>query len=110
MDYLKYFKNGKYQKFKNDCWTLLQDIYIDEHGIILPDIPIFEDEESFVRSNIKHKIVDKPKKGVAVHVSVGSIEHIGYAINEKEYIHKTINQGVKISPIPRYATFYEVIV
>ncbi len=109
MDYLKYFKNDKYQKFKNDCWTLIQDIYKDEHGIVLPDIPIFEDEESFVRGNIKHKPVDKPRKGVAVHVSTGKFEHIGYAINDKEYMHKTINQGVKISPIPHNAMLYEVI-
>lgn len=109
MDYLKYFKNDRYQKSKNDCWTLLQDIYRDEEGIELPDIPIFEDEKSFVRGNIKHKKVDKAHKGVAVHVSTPKYEHIGYALNDKEYIHKTINQGVKISPIPKNADLYEVI-
>ena len=82
----------------------------DEHGIELPDIPILEDEESFVRENIKHKKIEKPQKGVVVHVSAGELEHIGYALNEKEYIHKTINQGVKVSPIPKGAEFYEVIV
>lgn len=109
MNYLKYFKNDKYSKNNNDCWTLIQDIYKDEHGIILPDIPILEDEESFVRGNIKHKKVEKAHKGVAVHVSTPKYEHIGYALNEKEYIHKTINQGVKISPIPKNADLYEVI-
>ena len=62
MDYLKYFKNDRYQKSKNDCWTLLQDIFKDEHGIELPDIPILEDEESFVRENIKHRKIEKPQK------------------------------------------------
>lgn len=110
MNYLKYFKNDKYLKNNNDCWTLIQDIYKDEHGIILPDIPILEDEESFVRGNIKHKKVEKAHKGVAVHVSTLKYEHIGYALNDKVYIHKTINQGVKISPIPKNAELYEVIV
>lgn len=109
MNYLKYFQNDKYIKSKNDCWTLLQEIYKDEHGIILPDIPIFEDEDSFVRSNVKHREVEKAFKGVAVHVKAHGIEHIGYALNEKEYIHKTINQGVKVSPIPKHAKLYEVL-
>lgn len=109
MNYLKYFKNDKWQKSKNDCWTLLQDIFKDEHGKKLPDIPIFEDEESFVRGNIKHKKVDKARKGIVVHVSTSKYEHIGYALNDKEYIHKTINQGVKITPIPKNAELYEIL-
>lgn len=109
MNYLKYFKNDKWQKSKNDCWTLLQDIFKDEHGKKLPDIPIFEDEESFVRGNIKHKKVDKACKGIVVHVSTSKYEHIGYALNDKEYIHKTINQGVKITPIPKNAELYEIL-
>ncbi len=109
MNYLKYFQNDKYIKSRNDCWTLLQEIYKDEHGIILPDIPIFEDEDSFVRGNVKHREVEKAYKGVAVHVKTKDIEHIGYALNEKEYIHKTINGGVKVSPIPKNAKLYEVL-
>ena len=109
MNYLKYFKNDKWQKSKNYCWTLLQDIFKDEHGKKLPDIPIFEDEESFVRGNIKHKKVDKARKGIVVHVSTSKYEHIGYALNDKEYIHKTINQGVKITPIPKNAELYEIL-
>lgn len=109
MNYLKYFQNDRYEKSKNDCWTLLQDIFKDEHGKKLPDIPIFEDEESFVRGNIKHKKVDKARKGIVVHVSTSKYEHIGYALNDKEYIHKTINQGVKITPIPKNAELYEIL-
>ena len=90
MDYLKYFKNGKYQKFKNDCWTLLQDIYKDEHGIILPDIPIFEDEESFVRSNIKHKIVDKPKKGVRLVCFSVKLQCFGVVYKTKRLLKRTV--------------------
>lgn len=108
MNYLKYFSDYKYIKNKNDCWSLIQDIYKDEHGIILPEIPVFADENSFVRSNVKHRKVETPKRGIAVHVSTKSFEHIGYAINEKQYIHKTANQGVKISAIPEKAVFYEV--
>lgn len=97
------------QKKKNDCWKLVQDIYRDEHNINLPDIPIIECAESFLTANIKHKIVDKPSKGVIVHCSRGKLEHTGYAINEKQYIHKTINNGVIVSNIPKDAVFYEII-
>lgn len=110
MNYLKYYQDqGEYIKAKNDCWTFVQKIFKEEQNIDLPDIPIFEDEDSFVRSNVKHVEVDKAEEGVAVHVKAHFIEHIGYALNENQYIHKTINHGVQISKIPHNARFYKVL-
>ena len=55
MNYLKYFQNDRYKKGENDCWTLVQDIFSDEKGIMLPDCPIMTDYspfESKLKSNL----------------------------------------------------------
>lgn len=109
MNYLKYFQNDTYNRENQNCWHLFQQIYEDEHKIKLPDIPIFHDEASFLIANIKHREVDKAFKGVAVHVKAKDIEHIGYALNEKEYIHKSSKFGVKVSRIPKNAKLYEIL-
>ena len=113
MNYLKYFKNNKYIKGQNDCWTLVQDIYKDEHNIQLPDCPIFDSPDLWAdylktKSNVPYRIVEKPFNGCLIHFEHLGIEHIGYALNEKEYIHKTFND-VKISKIPNKAIIYEVL-
>lgn len=113
MNYIKYFKNNKYDKGLNDCWTLVQDIYKDEYNIDLPDCPIFDSPDKWAdflrtQSNVPYKLVNKPFKGVLVHVKFAGFEHIGYALNNREYIHKTF-EGVKISKIPSKALFYEVL-
>lgn len=111
MDYIKYFQNGKYHKGTNDCWTLVQDIFRDEKGVELPQCPIMTDYtpfESKLKSNFKYKVLDKPKEGCLIHFRSGKIEHIGYALNEKQYIHKTFSR-VEVSNIPEKAKVYEVI-
>lgn len=111
MDYLKYFKNIKYVKGENDCWTFIQDIFKEEHNIILPDNPICLSDsgcKSYLKENIKFKIVSNAKKGFLAHVSYKNIEHIGYCVDSKNYIHKSY-QGVLCSLIPKYCIFYEVI-
>lgn len=111
MDYLKYFQNDKYQKGINDCWTLVQDIYLDEKGVKLPDCPIMTDYspfESKLKENFKYNVLDKPKEGCLIHFRSGKIEHIGYALNDSKYIHKTFSR-VEVSDIPKNAKIYEVI-
>lgn len=111
MNYLKYFQNNKYQKGINDCWTLVQDIVFDEKGIKLPDCPIMTDYtqfESKLKSNFKYKLIGKAKEGCLVHFRSGKIEHIGYALNEKQYIHKTFSK-VEVSNIPEKAIIYEIL-
>jgi len=110
MNYLKYFQNDRYKKGENDCWTLVQDIFSDEKGIKLPDCPIMIDYspfESKLKSNLKYIVLEKAKEGCLIHFRNGKIEHIGYAINDKQYIHKTFSR-VEVSNIPKNAIIYEV--
>lgn len=111
MDYLKYFKNDKYELGKYDCWTFLQQVFKDEQGIILPDVPVFDDpeNESCLKANIKHRRLDRAQKGCFVFVKTKNLNHVGYAVSQTEYIHKTLNTGVIISKIPHTAEFYEVL-
>lgn len=111
MDYLKYFKNDKYELGKYDCWTFLQQVFKEEQGIILPDVPVFDDpeNESCLKANIKHRRLDRAQKGCFVFVKTKNLNHVGYAVSETEYMHKTLNTGVIISKIPRTAEFYEVL-
>lgn len=103
MNYLKYFQNNKYEKGSNDCWTLVQDIVLDEKGIKLPDCPIMTDYTAFesnLKSNFFYKEVETPQEGCLIHFRKGKIEHIGYALNAKKYIHKTFSR-VEVSDIPK---------
>lgn len=111
MNYLKYFQNQKYELGKYDCWAFIQEVFESEQGIKLPDLPIFDDpeNESKLKANIKHIQLKIPQKGCLVFVRTKTLNHVGYAISDKEYIHKTSNTGVVITRIPKYAEFFEVI-
>lgn len=110
MDYLKYFQNNKYQLGKYDCWTFVQQVFKEEQNITLPDVPVFDSSnESFLKGNIRHNWLDKPCKGCLVFVKTNKLNHVGYAISEKEYMHKTSRTGVIVSKIPQNAEFYEVL-
>lgn len=111
MNYVKYFSNTKYEKGLNDCWTLVQDIFFDEKGIKLPDCPIMTDYtpfESKLKSNFKYRVLNDAHEGCLIHFRKGKIEHIGYALNERQYIHKTFSR-VEVSAIPKEAKIYEVL-
>ncbi len=112
MDYLKYFKNNKYEMNTNDCWTFVQQVFYDEHKIKLPDHPIMTSTEriagELVNSNIPHKIVESAEKGCIIYYKKGKNHHVGYAISDKLFIHKTIKR-VEIAPIPNEAIIYKVI-
>lgn len=112
MNYLKYFQNTKYEMDKNDCWTFIQEVYFDEHGVKLPDHPILTAKEQIagelVNSNMPHRVVEKAHKGCIVYYHNGKTHHAGYAIDDKKYIHKT-RQRVEISDIPEKAIIYEVL-
>jgi len=110
MDYLKYFRNTKYDD-NNNCWTFVREIYKDEHNVLLPEVPIFEtplEWTSYLQANIKHKVLETAHKGCLIHVWNKIDEHIGYATNDKEYLHKT-SKGVFVSAIPKRCLIYEVI-
>lgn len=112
MNYLKYFKY-EYRENENNCWEFVRYLYKNEHNIELPKLPILDTQQkeckTFLQANIKHKILAKPKKGSLIHCYTNNSEHIGYMINEKQYIHlKGI--GVLISDIPtKNRVFYEVL-
>lgn len=111
MNFIKYFKNTAYQEGINDCWTFVQEIFKDEHNIILPDYPIMikrGDVFSFLAENVPYKCIDKAQKGCVIYFKSGEIHHAGYALNDKEFIHKTVS-GVTVSKIPKNATIYKVL-
>lgn len=111
MNYLKHFQNTEYVKGKNDCWTFVQDVFEEEQGYRLPDCPIYGTDKEYkghLKANIKFTLKKEPKKGLLVHVTKAKLEHIGYAVNGKQYIHKTFD-GVICSDIPKTAFLYEVL-
>lgn len=112
MDFLKYFKNDKYEIDKSDCWTFVQEVYKDEHGVELPNHPILTTKEQIadglIKSNVPHKLVKKAEKGCIIYYRNGDIHHAGYAIDETKFIHKT-KKRVEISTIPEKALIYKVI-
>lgn len=112
MNYLKYFQQNKpFEIDKNDCWTFIQEVYEDEHGIRLPNHPIMTNKPeiaSYLTSNIPYEILEKPQKGCIIYYHNGSTHHVGYAIDEKKYIHRT-RQKVEISDIPKTAIIYRVL-
>lgn len=109
MKYLKHF-NKKYELGKCDCWTLIQDIFLEKHNLKLPDCPfaVKENEKEFakyLRANLILEELKISKHNCIVHKS-GINEHIGYCINDKQYIHRTI-KGTKINKIPtKYCKYY----
>jgi cell wall-associated NlpC family hydrolase len=111
MKYLKYFQSQKYNREQNNCWDFVRKIYKDEQGKELPELPIMTDEESvtFLKSNINYKVIQEPKEGCLIFFQIGKINHIGYCINKKEFIHKN-KIGANIERIPKKAIFYEVII
>ena len=94
IDVKKYF-GGEYAKGEHDCWTLLQDIYQQEHDFTLPDFPIFGLTESdypfYMVANMYVEKIPTPEVGCIVHRS-GIIEHVGYCLDGKRYIHRTLNE------------------
>lgn len=112
MDLKKYF-NPNYIQGKVDCWTLLQDIFKDEHNIDLPNYPYAiegrENEfEQHARANLKLETVQKPEKGCIVYVG-GRLSHVGYALNSKMFIHQTVG-GTKVERIKKEHILYKVMV
>ena len=110
MDLLKYFRVQKYNRDNYNCWDFVRDIYKEEHNITLPELPIMTDQASvtFLRSNINYKIVDKAYKGCLIFFHAKGINHVGYAINEKEFVHKN-EQSSTVDKIPQSAIIYEVL-
>ena len=111
MNYLKYFNCQKYDRENYNCWNFVQDVFKDIHNIELPNLPIMTDDESvtFLKSNIKYKIIDKPQIGTLIFVQTGRINHVGYCISNKQFIHKN-KLGACIQDIPPKAIFYEVLI
>lgn len=111
MNYQKYFSDYKYQYGSNDCWTFVQQVFKDEHNIELPDYPICSDSSEravYLKSNINLEQVPIAFKGCIVYFTKNHINHAGYAIDDKLYIHKT-RQRVEFSKIPEKAIIYKVL-
>lgn len=111
MNYLKYL-TYQYTSNKNNCWEFVRFVYENEHNIKLPKLPILDTQqkecELYLKANIKHRRVEKAKKGSLIHYTSGNREHIGYAVDNKKYMHlKSV--GVLIQDIPKTALIYEVV-
>lgn len=111
MDFLKYFKY-KYKENENNCWEFVRFIYKEEHNVDLPELPILDtmqqDCKYFLQSNIKHKLTKEPKRGVLIHVWHKDREHIGYALDNKKYMHLK-DKGVRVDDIPQRCLMYEIL-
>ncbi|MDR1169076.1 MAG: C40 family peptidase [Heliobacteriaceae bacterium] len=113
MDFLRYMNDKEYDEDYNNCWHFVQRVFQREKGHKLPDYPIFDTHKSFksrLLCNVKYKEHDLRdcQEGCIVHVSALGHEHAGYAINNKQYIHKT-RTGVQVADIPAKAQIYEII-
>ena len=111
MNFIKYFQNNKYELNKNDCWCFIQDIFKEEHNILLPNHPIMTDKTeiaSYLKSNISYQIMETAEKGCIIYFVKNNLHHVGYALNDKKYIHKTF-ESVEISDIPKNATIYKIL-
>ena len=109
MNYLRYFQNSIYEQGKNDCWTFTQQLFKEIKNIELPSLPIIDDtSEGFLKTNIRHKRVEQAEEGCLIFVKTKECSHTGYAVNDKEYIHKGCKR-VAISPIPKTAEIYEIL-
>lgn len=109
---VKYF-NRTFELGKNDCWTLLQEVYYDKHGVKLPDFPfVVEDEDRAYKefkTNIDLEQVQKASKGcIIVFKSGKDTFHCGYALNSKDYFHMT-RKGATTTAIPKKAEIYKVL-
>lgn len=102
---------GNYKLGVWDCWTLLQDIYLEEHNIKLPDYPVFTQSKTefkdFVFNNLLIEEVEEPQKGLFVCYSKKGTVHTGYILNKKEYIHR-LEEGTMIDKIRKGLKMYKV--
>lgn len=108
-----YLTNGRTKEEGFDCYGLaievekrfgktLIDVVYQDHNIRLSD-------EFAPLLNIKK--TDSIIGGTLLEIHIGEELHIGVAINKRDFIHATTNQGVRISPIGAYKIHakYEVI-
>lgn len=110
MNYLKYFQSPKYNRENYNCWDFVRQIFRNEHGLELPDLPIMTDTESisYLKSNIEYREITEPKAGCIVLFYCSGKGHAGYAINYKEFIHLTY-KNPQITRIPKNVSLYEVL-
>lgn len=102
--------NKKYIPRKCDCWTLIQDLYLEQHHMRLPDFPIGTDEElsEYAFANIKTEEVEVAERGDIVYIiESGQKHHTGYALDKKKFFHRTEN-GARIDLIPLNASIIRI--
>ncbi len=101
MNLKKYFK-GKYRIGVCDCWTLICDIYKDDHNLELPLVPYTrntsEDFKDFIVNMVLEKVI-VPEKGVILYTRELAEHHAGYCIDSEYYIHRS-RDGVRVEKIP----------
>lgn len=109
----KYF-NRPFKLGVNDCWTLVREIYMDEHGIDLPKLPIAtnlnqDDVYDAFHNNIKLEKVQVAERGCIIVFRSGRMKwHCGYALNSKQHFHQT-REKVGVEAIPENADIYKVL-
>lgn len=102
---------GNYEKKVWDCWTLVQDIFLEEHGVKLPNYPSFTtDDEEFRKEVFANVLLEEqkvPQKGLMAHYINGGVVHAGYVLNEKEYIHRP-ETGTRVDKLRPIVKMYKV--
>ena len=103
-----------YKAGENDCWTLVQDIFRDEHGVDLPYYPITREEDhakayDHFHKNVNFERVQKAEKGCIIVFKSGRVKwHCGYALNSRQYIHR-LNHKTTVTDIPAKSSIYKVL-
>lgn len=102
---------GRYEVGKWDCWTLVQDLFLEEHNLKLPDYPYMtqsqEDFRKYVFNNLLVEEVKEPQKGLFVCYINSGVVHAGYVISNKEFIHRP-ETGTRIDKIKTAVKMYKV--
>lgn len=102
---------GVYKLGDWDCWTLVQDIYLSEHNLELPDYPVFtkskEDFRKEVFANLLIEEVEEPQKGLFVCYNNKGTIHTGYVLNDKEFIHRP-EDGTRVDKLRPLLKMYKV--
>lgn len=72
-----------------------------------PDMPA-ENVARIAENGFPVRRVESAKAGRIVFTTWKGNAHLGFCVSHKEMIHATKDKGVKVSPVPSVAVFYEV--
>lgn len=101
---IPYKEHGRTKEEGFDCYGLVLEIY-HRNGIPLNDV-YYEDHDAELCNKYTPTLnveeIPFPEELAVIQVTLINELHVGVCLNEKLFIHSTINQGVRISPIKAY--------